>query len=53
MDKLEVLLDLYPLDELFDVLDITPQEVLEHLFKAGLIQIPPFLEDMEDGLYQE
>lgn len=39
------LLELYPdLEELFEVLDITPQEVIEHLLENGLVELPPFLE---------
>ena len=43
---LEQLLELYPdLEELFEVLDITPLEVLEALFNLGLIKIPEYLEN--------
>jgi len=45
MDRIEELLDLYPLEELFEVLDITPYDVVRHLLDAGLVTLPPFLED--------
>lgn len=41
-----MLLELFPdLEELFEVLDITPQEVVEALLKHGLVALPPYLED--------
>lgn len=43
-EEVKELLELYDLDELFDVLDITPQEVVEHLLEVGLVKLPPFLE---------
>ena len=43
-----MLLEVYPdLEELFEVLDITPQRVLEVLFKGGHVDLPPWLEDEE------
>ena len=43
---MEELLELYPdLEELFEVLDITPYEVVAALVKRGLVTLPPFLED--------
>ena len=49
MDKVEMLLDLYPdLEELFDVLDITPHEVVSHLLAYGLVALPPFLDDNDE-----
>ena len=50
--KVRQLLDLYTLDEVFEVLDITPEEVIEHLLTAGLVVLPPFLEDT-DGQEEE
>jgi hypothetical protein len=46
--KIDMLLEVYPdLDELFEVLDITPHRVLEVLFKGGHVELPPWLEDEE------
>ena len=46
--KIDMLLEVYPdLEELFEVLDITPQRVLEVLFKGGHVDLPPWLEDEE------
>lgn len=43
-----MLLELYPdLEELFEVLDITPQRVLEVLLRGGHVDLPPFMEDEE------
>ena len=45
MDRIDQLLELYPdLEELFEVLDITPREVIECLLASGQITLPPFLE---------
>jgi hypothetical protein len=49
MDKVEELLDLYELEELFEVLDVTPYEVVTILLRHGYATLPPFLEDMEDA----
>jgi hypothetical protein len=46
--RISELLELYPLDELFEVLDITPERVLEILFEGGHVVLPWFL-DREDG----
>ena len=41
----EELLDLYPdIEELLEVLDITPLEVVEILLKHGYVTVPEFLE---------
>lgn len=46
--KIDMLLDLYPdLDELFEVLDITPYRVVEILLKGGHVDLPPYMEDEE------
>lgn len=53
-EEVKELLEVYPdLDELFDVLDITVQEVIEHLLEAGLVKLPPFLERYDDGTDEE
>jgi hypothetical protein len=52
--KIDMLLEVYPdLEELFEVLDITPQRVLEVLFKGGHVSLPPFLEDEEEPELEE
>ena len=51
-DEIDMLLELYPLDELFEVLDITPEQVLAILFKGGHVTLPPYL-DKDDGTYEE
>ena len=48
MDKVEELLSLYELEELFEVLDITPYDVVTILLKHGYVTLPPFLEDYDD-----
>lgn len=52
MDKVEELLSLYELEEMFEVLDITPHEVVTILLKHGYVTLPPFLEDY-DGTDEE
>jgi hypothetical protein len=49
MDKVEDLLDLYELEELFEVLDVTPYEVVTILLRHGYATLPPFLEEIEEG----
>lgn len=45
---------MYPdLEELFEVLDITPLEVLEVLLEGGHIELPEFLERDYDFLGAE
>lgn len=39
-----MLLGLYELEELFEVLDITPEQVLRILLEGGHVTLPPFLE---------
>lgn len=46
-DPIEQLLELYSLEEVFDVLDITPHEVVSHLVQSGLVTLPPFLNEDE------
>lgn len=41
MNNLEQFIERFPsLEEMFYELDITPEEVLEHLYRHGLIDIP-------------
>lgn len=41
MNKLEEFIERFPsLEEMFYELDITPEEVLEHLYRHGLVDIP-------------
>ena len=43
---MEELLNLYPdLEELFEVLEVTPYDVVSALLQRGLVVLPPFLED--------
>lgn len=44
MDQIEELLELFPLEELFEHLDITPYQVLKILLDGGHVNIPPYLE---------
>jgi hypothetical protein len=53
LDKVELLLNTLDLDEVFDVLDITPYEVVKILLREGLVTLPPFLEEFEDGTAEE
>lgn len=48
MKALEDLLDIYELEELFEVLDLEPLRVLEILFEGGHIEIPDFLDYEHD-----
>lgn len=43
-DRIKMLLDIYPLDELFDVLDIEIETVIEILVKGGYVKLPEFIE---------
>lgn len=47
-DPISRLLDLYSLEEVFDILDIEPYDVVAHLLQAGLVVLPPFLNDSND-----
>jgi hypothetical protein len=46
-DKIKMLLDIYPLDELFDILDIEIEDVIEILVKGGHVQLPEFIETID------
>lgn len=37
------LLDIYSLEELLEILDITPERVLSVLLEEGHVELPPFL----------
>lgn len=53
--EIKELLELYSTEEVFDILDITIEEVLEHLLEGGFVVLPPFLErdnDAQDQDYQ-
>ncbi len=47
-DRIEWLLENYDLEEAFEILDISPYEVVALLMSMGLVALPPFLEH-EDG----
>ena len=45
--RIRMLLDLYPLDELFDILDIEVEEVIAILIRGGHAQLPEFIEAID------
>ncbi len=47
-DRVEWLVRNHSLDEVFDILDITPYEAIGILLAQGMVTLPPFLE-LEDG----
>lgn len=47
-DRIEWLLGNHSLEEIFEVLDISPYEVIALLMSMGLVALPPFMEQ-EDG----
>lgn len=47
-EEIKELLDLYELDDLFDELDITKEEVLTILLEGGHVALPPYLEKTYD-----
>jgi hypothetical protein len=51
-DPLEELLELYDLEELFEVLEIEPRRVIEILLEEGYVVLPDFLE-REDHYVEE
>ena len=53
LDKVELLLDTLDLEEVFEILEITPYEVVAILIERGLVTLPPFLEEFEDGTAEE
>ena len=53
IDKVAILLDAVDVEEAFEMLDITPYEVITILLREGLVVLPPFLEDIEDGFREE
>lgn len=42
-----MLLELYPLDDLFDILDIEVEEVIAILVKGGHVRLPEFIETID------
>lgn len=42
-----MLLELYPLDELFDILDIEVADVIAILVKGGHVKIPEYVETVD------
>ncbi len=48
-DKLNFMIEQWSLDELFEMMDITPQQVLEILVEGGHVELPPFMESFEYG----
>lgn len=46
--QIKTLLDIYSLPELFDILDITPEQVLTILLEEGHAEVPPFLLDTNE-----
>lgn len=43
-DRVDMMLELYPdLEELFEVLDITPAQVLEILIQGGHVELPDYV----------
>ncbi len=47
-ERIEWLLENYDLEEAFEVMDISPYEVIAFLLSTGMAALPPFLE-YEDG----
>lgn len=47
-----MLVDLYPVDDLFDQLDITLEEVLTILVRGGHVQLPDYLSYEEDARFR-
>ena len=42
-----MMLELFDLEDVFEQLDITPEQVLEILYEGGHIDLPPYLEPVE------
>jgi len=53
LDKVTLLLDVLDLEECFEMLDITPYEVITILLNQGLVELPPFLEEFQDDRASE
>ena len=52
--KIDMLIELYPeLDDLFDELDITIEEVISILLKGGHVKLPDYLDYGDDGFRSE
>jgi len=47
--KVARLLELFTLEEAILLMDITPEEVLEILLTGGHVELPPFLQDDDEG----
>lgn len=45
--RIKMLLELYPLDDLFDILDIEVEEVISILVKGGHVKLPEFIETID------
>ena len=45
--KIRFMLEQWSLDELFEMMDITPERVMEILLEGGHIVLPPFMDDFD------
>jgi hypothetical protein len=43
MDEIDILLELHTLEEVFEILDITPYEVVSILVKQGYVELPEYV----------
>jgi hypothetical protein len=43
MDEIDILLELHTLEEVFEVLDITPYDVVSILVKQGYVELPEYV----------
>jgi hypothetical protein len=50
-NKVRELLETLSLEEVFEHLDITPEDVIEILLQGGYVVLPPWLDDEEENYY--
>jgi hypothetical protein len=46
-DRIDMLVEQWSLEEIFEMCDITPQQVISILFEGGHIDLPEFIKDRE------
>ena len=50
-EKVNWLVENYTLDEVFDMLDITPEEAFLRLIEGGYAKLPEFLDEDDEKIY--
>ena len=46
-DRISLLVEQWTLEEIFDMMDISPEQVISILIEGGHVELPPFLEGFD------